>query len=102
MVKAQIWGTPTDVEVIPVGYRLGDMLYVYDNITGRPLWWEHGHWIIDMAADYASGDSDGDAEAISPTMFEDWEITVDQMLRQRYNLALGPLHDWNEYELIEL
>lgn len=102
MVKAQIWGTPTDIEVIPVGYRCADALYVYDIKTGRPVWWEHGHWIIDMAADYTCCDSDLDAAVVSPTSFEDWEITVDQMLKQRYNLALGPLHDWNEYELIEL
>lgn len=102
MVKAQIWGTPADIKVILVGHRRADVLYVYDNITGRPLWREHDHWIIDMAADYICSDSDLDAETISPTSFEDWEITVDQMLKQRYNLGLGQLNDRNEYELIEL
>ena len=100
MAMAHVWGTPTDVEITPIGYKLGDTLYLYDKRTDRPIWWD-GYWIIDMAADYEHDNPDEDSTSITTPMGAEWENLIDMQLA-RFDLTLGTLHAWNEYDLIEL
>lgn len=96
--------TPTGhtVEVTPTGYRLGDTLYIYDAITNEPLSYDNGHWYVESNHN-ANDNADKYAAHIQPPVrnLNDWEDSADDQLLKVYGLRLGPLHDWNEYDLIE-
>lgn len=91
----------TTPEIIHIGYRLEDTLYIYDAITHCPLSYDNGHWTVETGLNDTVDNPDEYAAHITCQNTDDWEDNVGKQLLETYNLRLGPLHDWNEYDLME-
>lgn len=54
MTTATDTTTGTTIEIQPIGYTCYDYdtIYIYDQLTGRPIWWTDGGWNIDLQEDY--------------------------------------------------
>lgn len=87
--------------IIPVGYRLGDTLYIYDDISHCPLSYDNGRWTVETGDNTIDENMDKHAAHIQAPCrnLDDWADSADDQLLKIYKLRLGPLHDRNKYEL---